>query len=271
MDLSTLICGLDAAGPEDQKRKLEALRFAHSNLLAIEPELSFGDFVRETPAAVSGQRLGPVGEDFYLTALLSCVARDRPDFDPVVAAILNRIVLQLNFQTRFIGTRGFPEVLILDGPAELFGPAMANGNVVIGFHMDPDPMTRPAPKWAECAHIEYSPNMLWRVASDIGLVMRDLDRTRIGCLALVLPAPNAGPKINLAERYAPFADSLQDDGFFVLAGPSATVLGALAEIELSQPDARLVSRLYRAGSGEIRAILVASGLSHVPQLELENV
>ncbi len=78
MDLSSLLCRLAPVRPQDEKRKLEAITFAHGKLLEVEHGLEFNDFVPQIPRAIAGQCFGAPGEDFYLTALLSIAARDRP-------------------------------------------------------------------------------------------------------------------------------------------------------------------------------------------------
>jgi hypothetical protein len=272
LDLSTLLCGLAPTSPQDHQRKISALKFAHGKLREIEPELDFLDFVRGVPPSILGQTFGYSGEDFYFTALLSVAARDRADFDPVTAAVVNRIVLQMNFQTRFIGSRGLPEAFVHDGAPELFAPCMANGNVVIGFQVvaeDPNPRT--PPKWAECSHIELATHaMLWRQLADVAPVMVDLGRSRIGCLALTLPVADAGARIDTAERYASLSHLFHDDSFLVISAAAEVALKAVADLERAEPEARIVSRVYDASNGERRAVIVASGLSRLPSLTLAN-
>jgi hypothetical protein len=271
MDLSTLLCGLAPTTPYEQNRKLEALKFAYSRIQPIERELGLSEFIRQAPTSLLGQKFGAVGEDFYFTALLACATRDRRGIDTVVAAVLNRIVLMMNFQTRFIGSRGMPEVIVLDGDPQLFELAMANGNAVLGFCIEAEPTVRPPPKWAECTHIDLASHaLMWRTLADVVPVVLSLGRTRVGCLALVLPIVEAEPRIETAVRYKDFGGVFQQDAFFVLSAPAEVALAAAATLEEAEPSARIVSRVYIDDSGEHRAIIVASGLTAIPNLTLPN-
>jgi len=271
MDLSTLLCGLAPTKDHENNRKLEALRFAHSKLQQITGKSSFSDFIRLLPKSLIGQKFGAVGEDFYFTALIACAIGDRLGVDPFVAAVLNRIVLMMNFQTRFIGSRGLPEVMVLDGDSRLFELALANGNVVLGICIEQEPAARETPKWAECSHIDLSSHaLLWRTLADVVPVVKSLSRTRVGCLALTLPLAGVGPRIETANRYKDFVEVFQQDAFFVLSAPADVALAAAATLENDQPTARVVTRIYVDDDGERRAIIVASGLSTIPDLSLPN-
>jgi hypothetical protein len=253
------------------KRKVDALKFAHGKLTEVEPELTLDHFISHTPRAIIGQFFGAPGEDFYLTTLLSTVARDRPRFDPVAAAVLNRIVLQLNFQTRFLGSRGQPESFVLDGGEDLFAPAMANANVVLGICTGEDPNKGLLPEWAKCSHVEFLQHTsLWRSMDQASPVMQALGRGRIGCLALILPLPGAGPNIETSKRYSDLEKGFSDDSFFVLSAPVETALSAMTMIEEAEPEAHIISRVYVTDAGEHRAVVIASGLAAIPALNLEN-
>ena len=176
--------------------------------------------------------------------------------------------MQLNFQTRFIHSGGSPEILVLDGAPELFSLAMANGNAVFGFLVDED-STPKIPEWANCSHIDISAGALfWRKLDNFPGLMQSVLRDRIGCLALHLPCGGGDVTINTRERYAHITANFFDDSYFVLMGGATAVLTAAATMERAEPEARIVLRVYDDDMGERRAILIATGLSSIPELIL---
>lgn len=266
MDIASLLCGLRPACAAAQRAKLRALQFAHARWAEIEPEIEFGAFVKRIPASIRGQVFGSPAHDFYTSALLSCVAQKSGAFDAFAAAALNRLVLQLNFQTRFIGSRGAPETFVLDGARELFAPSMANGNAILGFQISQD-TSWTSPEWSRCAHIDLAEGALFsRPLDAIHDVMQALQRTRIGCLALALPDEQS-PVIKLRDRYASLRANFRSDTYLVVLGPARRVLQAAAALEGKSASAVISSRVYD-DVGDQRAIVIASGMDGIPKVDV---
>ena len=270
MDLSHLLCGFKPLDATDRRRKREALLFAFERWKEIRPKVTLDEFMRLVPPTILGERLGSSANDYYITALMSCAAQSGDTFDSFAGAVLNRIVLQLNFQTRFIHSLGAPEILVLDGASELFPLALANGNAVFGFLVDENSAAR-IPEWSNCSHIDLSVGaMFWRRLDDFPGLMKSVQRDRVGCLALNIPNGSDEAQISIHERFSVLATNFFNDSYFVLVGSPETVLSAASTLERSQPEARIALRVYDADTGERRAILVASGLSRLPELILQN-
>jgi hypothetical protein len=265
MDLSSLLCRFRPVSIAETSGKLSALRFAHTRWLEIEPDLGFLEFMEKTPTTVRGQIFGSASHDYYTTTLLSCITQVERDIDTFAAAVLNRVILQLNFQTRFIGSRGAPEVLVFDGSRAIFETAMANGNAVLGFHVAADAPS-PSPKWSECSHINLAAGALFRrPVEEIPAAMKVLGRGRIGCIGVVLEDDVTAMDTAAYQSLRPFFGS---DSFFLLAGGVKRVLRAAARLEAAHHGARISSRIYDTDDGERRAVIVASGLSVMPMLDV---
>ena len=266
MDLSTLLCRLGPVTAAEASAKVQALRFAHAQWLDIEPEVDFLGFVKRTPSTVLGQVFGSAGHDYYATTLLSCVAQAGGGIDTFGAAVLNRIILQLNFQTRFIGLRGAPEVFVFDGPRPMFEAAMANGNAILGFQIGVEALF-PAPAWSGCSHINLALGALFRrPVEDIPSAMGVLGRTRIGCIAVMLDEGDA-VAIN-GDRHQGLEAFFGSDTFVVLVGSAGRVLKAAAHLEADHHKARIAMRIYNTDDGEQRAVMVASGITQMPKLDI---
>ena len=261
-----MLCGLRPVSTAETRSKLHALQFAHAKWSEVEPDVDFPTFVKKTPKSLLGQIFGSAGHDFYATTLLSCIAQSDGGFDTFAAAVLNRIILQLNFQTRFIGSRGAPETFVLDGPASLFKSAMANGNAILGFKIGSD-LDSTAPRWSGCSHIDLAMGALFhRPVEAIPAAMEVLGRKRIGCIGLVLEQGETGG-VKDQDRYACLDAHFQPDAFFVVVGSGKRALRAASALEAAHPEARIVARIYDTDEDERRAVVVASGLARMPKLE----
>ena len=266
MDLSSLLCRLGPVTAAKAPSKAQALRFAHAQWSVVEPDVDFLSFIRRTPKTVMGQVFGSAGHDYYTTTLLSCVAQSGGGVDTFGAAVLNRIILQLNFQTRFIGSRGAPEVFVFDGPRPMFDTAMANGNAILGFQIG-DEAPSPAPAWSGCSHINLDPGALFRrLVEDIPSAMGVLGRTRIGCVATMLDE-DGGKRIE-ADAYRCLGSFFGTDTFVVVIGVAGRVLRTVVDLETAHPQARIATRIYATDEGEQRAVMVASGLAKMPRLDV---
>lgn len=266
MDLSALFSRIRPVGPADMDRKATALRAALAEIRQRDPALSEQIFLDHLPDLVTGAVLGGDAEDFYLTGLLAQAAQADPSLDVVLAATLNHVVLQLNFMTRFMGRPGGAEVFVLDGSSVLFPVAMANGNVVMGVQVGNAPAALPS--WlTQSGSIGLKPeNLASAGPGGVGELIRAAGRTRVGCIALEAPSRGA---VNLAERHADLASLVTPDTFYVIAGRAEVVLGQVDALSQAGAEPRVVTRLYYAGSeDELRAVVVATGLSSLPDISL---
>jgi hypothetical protein len=279
MDLSAMIAGLGPLRPCDVENKLQALQYAYSRVVEEADETpgthshTFETFIQRLPPSLTARHLGGPADDFYFTSILACIAQEQSLIDPVMVAVINRIVLQLNYQTRFIGERGLSEALVLDGATDLLPAVMVNGNVVFGFAVAPIPQMAPLPGWAagRYRHISVLGNMLFhRTLPDIAPTIRSLQRDRIGCLALSLDYGDDSLLGPLTDRYATLVDMLRSDSFIVLHGEPALIVDALAQAESAAPEAKITGKLYAGPQGEPKAVGILHGFSRMPAITLRR-
>lgn len=273
MDASSLLYGYRPAKSQDLHRKALALRSGFE----IARSRGYGGSLHAflDAAGVLGTHcFGNDGHDSYATTALSVVAAFQPGLDLFLAAVLNDLVVQMNFQSRQIidGVGGPPEVVVFHGHDSYFPIAMIHGNITGGLNVSTNPAPFEAPIWAhENPALEIATGHVLRshpdnLAGDIA----NLGRNRIGAMML-LPDATSGP-IVIAERFASIAKFATKHTIYAFAGSAETVLAALDELHGKYPDMSMDVRLYDLPTGgglEYRAIAVASNLPHLPDVTID--
>lgn len=273
MDVSSLLYGYRPATPQDLHRKALAFRSGFEIARSRGYEGALHAFL-DAAGVLGTHCFGNDGHDSYATTALSVVAAFQPGLDLFLAAVLNNIVVQMNFQSRQIieGFGGPPEIVLFQGQDNYFPIAMMHGNVTGGIHVSTEPAPFAIPVWAhDNPALEIATGHVLRSHPDN--VVQDiinLGRNRIGALML-LPDAISGP-IAIAERFASVARFATRHTIYAFAGSAETVLAAIDELHGRYPDMSLDVRLYDlpVGNGlEYRAIAVASNLPHLPDITID--
>lgn len=272
MDVSSLLYGYRPAVRADLHRKALALRSGFGVAQAQGYDGSLHDFVAAA-GTVGTYCFGNDGYDSYATTALSIIAAFEPGMDMFLAAVLNDIVVQLNFQSRQVidGVNGPPEVVVFDGAAEYFPVAMVHGNIIGGLQVSLTGEPLDTPVWARnnptleiaTGHVIRShPDHL---EQDIGA----LGRNRIGALLLVPEA--ASDPIAVAERFASIARLVTRHTVFCIAGSAEMIIVTADQLRTRYPEMHIDVRLYEAPVGsavEYRGVVVAYGLAKLPDLAI---
>ena len=272
MDASSLLYGYRPVGPEDLHRKALALRSGFVIARARGYAGSLQEFV-DAADTLATHCFGNDGYDAYATTALSVIAAFQPGLDMFLAAVLNDIVLQMNFQTRQVidGVGGQPEMVVFEGDNAYFPIAMVHGNVTGGLNVSADGAAFDLPDWArDNPALEIATgHVLHSEPENLAANFVNLGRTRIGAL-LLIPDAVSGP-IAIAERFATIAAYATQHTVYCFAGTAESILAATDELFGQYPDITLDVRLYDVqvgGALEYRAITIASGLAHLPDIAI---
>lgn len=275
MDASSLLYGYRPAKPEDLHRKALALRSGFEISRSRGYAGSLKEFL-DAAGTVATHCFGNDGHDSYATTALSVVGAFQPGLDMFLAAVLNGIVVQMNFQSRQIieGVGGPPEVVVFEGQDGYFPVAMMHGNVTGGINISSDGTPFKIPDWAvDNPTLEIaSGHVLSSHFDNIEHDIVNLGRNRIGAF-LVLPDTISGP-VNIAQRFTSIARFATQHTIYCFAGGAEMVLAAADELNNKYPDISLDVRLYDVligGAVEYRAIAIASGLSYLPDITINPI
>ncbi|GAB7540209.1 glycosyltransferase family 61 protein [Burkholderia sp. 3C] len=266
MDSSYLLNNFREVGTQDEPRKRSALEYAYQ---VSRVDYSFDQFERKLSEFSKSYVFGGEADDYYYTSMLATFEQHEVDFDALFAAVLNKIVLQLEFQTRHFTSGHGPELLVCDAPKNMFYAAMANASTSAGVVLG-EPSLRMMPEWtSNLPHIEYNyDNIHSRNLSELTVFAESL-RRKVGALAVSLPADVE--RFNLAERYAPFAHWVDENTTYVFCGKKTVVAKLKQELSDRYPDAVCHSLDYvlkSSAAHEEKAILVVDGLSVLPDIEI---
>lgn len=274
MDASNLLSGFRPVTSQDVRRKALSLRSAHQILDSMGEPHSPSDI-----ASLAGEALtccfGGAAQDSYFTTFLSVVRTFDPTFDVLLAATLNSIVLQMNFQTRLAvdGVMGPPEAVLYEGVAELYPILMAHGNATVGVHISVQTEENWLPRWVN-AHpaLEVNTEHALRMRPEAYAPHLDAcGRSRIGAIMLALPGLDWGD-ISWSQRYAAVAHKVSRHTIYCIAGTAEMALGVACQLNERYPDARFDLRLYShqvGNASEYRGVIVASGFDGLPELVAE--
>ena len=274
MDATNLLLGFRPATSPDFRRKALSLRSAHHILEAIEEPRSLSDLASFAGEALTC-RFGGAAQDSYFTTFLSVVRAFDPTFDVLLAATLNSIVLQMNFQTRLSidGVMGPAEAVLYEGAAELYPILMTHGNTTLGVHISTKSGEGWLPAWAN-AHPALEVNQehaLRMTPENYALHLDACGRSRIGAIMLALPGLDWGD-ISFGHRYAAIAHKFSRHTICCIAGTAEMTLAVARQLNERYPDVRFSLRLYARKIGnasEYRGIIVASGFAELPDIVIE--
>ncbi|MCF8467933.1 MAG: glycosyltransferase family 61 protein [Sneathiella sp.] len=267
MDARTLLYRCRSADEEDLPRKKIALRTAHAIAQAIDPSITASAFM-DRAANVVKRVYGGSAQDSYITTTMSLVSNFSENIDVYLAAVINALVVQLNFQTRiFLDGNQFA---LFDGQDEYFALAMLHGNVTMGIHLTPEARQVTLPRWANISPaLEINADRMHHLPPDLVPIYQKANGCRsVGTVLVVNPSVDSG-EFSLAERYSFLQGSVTQDTTFCVAGPAEMVFHAAADLQRMHPQAQLNLKAYRALFGraeEYRAIMLFSGLDAVPEI-----
>jgi hypothetical protein len=269
MDLASLLGGIRPLTASDLPRKEMALRAAYSNIESTDT-IAFEQFLTALPEVVAGACFGGDAEDFYLTSLLATASWAEPQLDAVAGAVLNHIVLQLNFMTRFMASADGPESVVLDGDPRLFPVAMANGNVVPGCQIAAEEGCLPA--WTSNSQVaKFNIGALrWVSLPEVPATLANIGRPRIGCL---YTETSRSSGLNFQAKYGSLENNISEDTFYVVAGDSVSISECMRQLSRRYPSAKISTRFYYQEihmQFECRGIIVVTGISELPKLELNG-
>lgn len=275
MDANSLLYGFRAAGPEDLRRKALSLWSGYELARTSGYVGSLDDFL-DTIGFAGTHCFGNDAFDSYATTALSVVAAFQPGIDIFLAAVLNDIVLQMNFQSRHMidGVSGPPEVVVFEGPNEYFPVAMVHGNITGGLQVTAETEPFDIPLWArDNPALEIAKGHVLRShPNNVEQDFNNLGRNRIGAL-LLLPTAEMG-RMSVATRFASIAKFATKHTIYCIAGAAEMVFAASEELRKKYPDIALSVRLYEfpvGGAVEYRAIAIACGISELPDISIDPI
>lgn len=275
MDVRSLLYGYRAATREDLHRKALALRSGFTIAKSRGYEGSLPEFV-ETAGTLGTHCFGNDGHDSYVTTALSVVAVFQPIADLFMAAVMNSIVVQMNFQSRQVidGVSALPEVVVFDGAEDYFAPAMIHGNFTGGILIGDRSEAYEAPTWAQDnATLEIATGHVIRSHIDhLGQNMESLGRSRIG--ALLLSPVAMSRSIGVRSRFDAIGPFTTKHTIYCFTGSAESVVATTEDLQRRHPEAGIDLRLYDISIGgalEYRAIAIAHGLSGLPDVTLNSV
>ncbi len=274
MDVNSLLFGFRPAGEADLHRKALALRSGFGMAQSRGYEGSLEDFLGAA-GVVGTHCFGNDGHDSYATTALSVIAAFQPGMDLFLAAVLNDIVVQLNFQSRQVidGAGGPPEVVVFEGASEYFPVAMVHGNITGGLQVSLTGEPLAMPDWArDNPALEIATGHVIRSHPDhLEQDIEALGRNRIGAL-LLLPDASWGV-VAIAERFASIARFVTKHTVFCIAGGAETILATADQLIAKYPDIQINVRLYEVpvgGAVEYHGIIVAYGIAHLPDINVTS-
>lgn len=272
MDHSSFIYQIKGLPEGQGKDKYNILRRAWLTISRYREDLTFEKFCASIPTEVLNTKFGRDAEDIYFTNLIAMAGYFKPDIDAILASLLNRIVLELNFQTRFLNSGGKAEAFVLDGNESLFPIAMANGNAVAGIRISDD--SQVLPEWvSEIAGADYQRHLLYSTPfNQLPDVLKESDRHRIGCLAISL-VEDGPSEIDFEQRYAAISTNLREDTYHVISAPRWLGLHVLKLLSEVHPEARVVSKAYACGYGQSsveKLVLIVTGVLGCLRLKVRN-
>lgn len=270
MDIASLLYGYRPLSEPNVASKTLSLRSAYSVLTDAGHDISTDQFV-DVVSDIAEMQFGGGAADSYFTAFLSVAKFYDRGIDTFAGAVINSVLLDLNFQTRLSidGVIGSTEAALYEGDEGLFPVAMTHANVVIGFHIDGANENWP-PEWAT---IHPSIEINWDNAvkasiEDLPTELARRGKDRIGAIIVAFPQRVGG--FNLAERYQPVAHMVSRHTIYAFAGSAEMILSIAAQFE-GLGHAKFDLRLYNKDVGnavEHRGVLVATGLSSIPAISV---
>lgn len=270
MDIASLLYGYRPLPQEGVASKTLSLRSAFSVLTDAGHDITTAQFV-DVASHIAEMQFGGGAADSYFTAFLSVAKFYDRDLDAFAGAVINSVVLDLNFQTRLSidGVIGSTEAALYEGQEGLFPVAMTHANVVVGFHVDGAKENWP-PEWATVhPSIEISrDNALKASIEDLPTELARRGKDRIG--AVIVGFPQHTDAFNLAERYQAVAHMVSRHTMYAFAGSAEMILSIAAQLE-ALGHARFDLRLYSHDVGnavEHRGVLIASGLTSIPAISV---
>lgn len=268
MDIASLLYGYRPLSEPNVASKTLSLRSAYSVLTDAGHDISTGQFV-DVVSDIAEMQFGGGAADSYFTAFLSVAKFYDRGIDTFAGAVINSVLLDLNFQTRLSidGVIGSTEAALYEGDEGLFPVAMTHANVVVGFHVDGANENWP-PEWATIhPSIEINrDNAVKASIEDLPTELARRGKDRIGAIIVAFPQRVGG--INLAERYQPVAHMVSRHTMYAFAGSAEMILSIAAQFE-GLGHAKFDLRLYNHDVGnavEHRGVLVATGLSSIPAI-----
>ena len=273
MDVSALLYGFRAAINADASGKGLALEAARRLLQRIDPHFPFEDHVKRSCSDVVGMRFGGDATDAYYTTLLTTIRDSIPHIDAFLGAVLNNIVLQLNFQTRLClnSVMGRTEAVVFEGSKEYFPVAMVHGNEVFGVHVTDLGQGEPAlPGWAE-RYPEFElrePHLRRALPQEVSGLLAAAGRDRVGALLIVDPEPGVG-ELRIKDRYSYLEGKVSRHTIYCLSGTPEQVLATGRGFAERYSDCIVRTRFYtRRQDGELahRAVLVCENVPELPDV-----
>ncbi|QBQ98338.1 glycosyltransferase family 61 protein [Paraburkholderia pallida] len=268
MDSSYLLSNFRPVGKGDEQRKMSALEYAYQVSGLNYP---FDQFLRNSSEFVKSHVFGGEADDYYFTSMLATFEQHESDLDAFFAVVLNKIVLQLEFQTRHFTSGYGPELFVCDAPKSHFRVAIANASTTAGL-LCSDPAQRVLPEWADnLPHIEYNfDNVHCRNIQELSHFAESI-RRKVGAVALSLPVDIDHLKIS--ERFAALAGWVDENTTYVFCGKKSVLLAVKRKLEERYPHATVQCREYTLNSSaarEEKAIVLVDGLSGLPDIDIEG-
>lgn len=276
MDVASLLYGYRPALRHDQARKHLALEQTFTRLRRDGSKLLLDDYIDALPPQLLSHVFGSDAEDSFVTGMMAAVSVHVPNIDVFAAAVLNAVVVQMNFQTRLAidGVFGPSEAIVFVGDRALFPLAMAQGNLTLGMLQSEEGKMFDVPQWLDHCVAEASikpENLIERRIGDMASTLRDLGRTRIGAV-IIAPEHGKNATSNLFGDLTTIADLVTKHTIYCVAVPAETAVSAARNMQERYPHADIKLRLYSVavqGGVEHRGIIVASDLDELPDVRVD--
>lgn len=273
MDVCALLYGFRTADVADASAKALALEAARASFLRHDPAFMFEEHVKRSCCDIVQSKFGSDAADAYFTHLFTIIRHDIQHIDAFLAAVLNTVVLELNFQTRLSldGVMGRPEAVVFEGTAEYFPVSMVHGNDVFGIQVTDLPSNETAlPTW-NIRHPELElrePHLRRILPQDVSGLLAATERDRVGALLIVDPAAGIGD-FRISDRYACLADKVSRHTIYCLSGSPEQIGKTAREIAERYPDCIVRTRIYvrrRGAETSLRAVLVCENVPELPDI-----
>lgn len=277
MDVASLLYGYRPTSSQDEERKSNALEQTFAHLRLQDAALTLDSFIEALPSQLLTHVFGSAAEDSFITGMMAGVSRHIPNLDVFAAAVMNAVVVEMNFQTRLAidGVFGPPEALVFAGDRALFPIAMAQGNETLGILESEQGQMFAVPGWLEQLVPEMSlksDNLMECRRGDIAHTLTGLGRTRVG-VVIIAPESGGAASAELYNGLAEIGDLVTKHTIYCIADTAETIISAARSFQEINPAAEVKIRLYSvrcAGGLEYRGVLVASGFTQWPSVSIKN-
>lgn len=267
MDISALMASIGRTS--NPRTKADQVQYI-GRLLSLDDN-SFSKFLDEIPSSILATRFGRGSEDAYFTALFADAFAAGGRFDPVLCAIVNHLVLELTYQTRFLYDESGPESVLFSGPIDDFLIGVANHNVIFGVYItDADARRLEHPSWTNTTRLlEINAGLLVECRYDG--IKAALDANLRGKVGLIVCVLSDTQEIDFNKYFNDISDRVTEYTSYVVCGPAGKVCEFVASASRKYPTSKISVKIYNALEGDRnieKAIAVVQNINELVDIKL---